>query len=301
VYRWEGLHTSIFSGKEVYLNIVSEKVSPDLLIVVIADFTEQRQAVIAQEKLQAQLSQAQKMEAVGRLAGGVAHDFNNMLGVIVGRTEMLLEQVTPDNALAGDLLEILSAANRSADLTRQLLAFARKQTVIPQILDLNQTVTGMLQILQRLIGENINLLWQPGCDLPPIRIDPSQIDQLLTNLCVNARDAISGVGTIRVTTGRAPLDDSLRAMVEGPIATEYVVLTVRDDGCGMEAETLANLFEPFFTTKEVGKGTGLGLAIIYGIVKQNQGAIDVASETGLGTSFRVFLPPHNRRGVCNRR
>jgi PAS domain S-box-containing protein len=298
VYRWEGLHTSIFSGKEVYLNIVSEKVSPDLLIVVIADFTEQRQAVIAQEKLQAQLSQAQKMEAVGRLAGGVAHDFNNMLGVIVGRTEMLLEQVTPDNALAGDLLEILSAANRSADLTRQLLAFARKQTVIPEVLDLNQTVTGMLQILQRLIGENINLLWQPGYDLPQIRIDPSQIDQLLANLCVNARDAISGVGTIRVTTGRAPLDDSLRAMVEGPIATEYVVLTVRDDGCGMEAETLANLFEPFFTTKEVGKGTGLGLAIIYGIVKQNQGAIDVASETGLGTSFRVFLPPHNSGAVA---
>jgi PAS domain S-box-containing protein len=293
VHRWEGWHTSFFSGKEVYLNIVSEKVSPDLLVVVMADFSEQRQAVVAQEKLQAQLNQAQKMEAVGRLAGGVAHDFNNMLGVIVGRTEMLLELLPPDHALAGDLLEIHSAANRSADLTRQLLAFARKQTVIPKVLDLNQTVTEMLKILQRLIGENIDLLWQPGRDLPPIRIDPSQIDQLLANLCVNARDAISGVGTIRVITSRAPLDDSLRTMVEGPIATEYVVLTVSDDGCGMDEETLANLFEPFFTTKEVGKGTGLGLATIYGIVKQNQGAIDVSSKPGQGTTFRVFLLPHN--------
>lgn len=295
VHRWEGLYTSVISGKEVYLNIVSEKVSPDLLVVVLADFSEQRQALIAQEKLRAQLNQAQKMEAVGRLAGGVAHDFNNMLGVILGRTDMLLDQLTPNHSLTDDLLEIRSAANRSSDLTRQLLAFARKQTVTPEVLDLNQTVEGMLKILQRLIGENINLVWQPGRDLLPIRIDPSQIDQLLANLCVNARDAIAGVGTITVATGHAPLDDSLRTTVEGTMADEYVLLTVSDDGCGMNEETLANLFEPFFTTKEIGKGTGLGLATIYGIVKQNQGFIDVVSQSGTGTVFRIFLPPHSSK------
>ena len=290
VHRWEGWYTSFMSGKKVYLNIVGERVSPDLVVVVLADFSEQRQAILAHEKLQAQLIQAQKMEAVGRLAGGVAHDFNNMLGVILGRADMVLEQLEPNHPHVEDLREIRVAAKRSADLTRQLLAFARKQTVTPQVLNLNDTVEGMIKMLQRLIGENIKLLWRPGKDLGPIKIDPSQIDQILVNLCVNARDAIAGVGMLTVSTESAPLTETFITHQEEDAAGEYVVLTVTDDGCGMDKAILKNLFEPFFTTKEIGKGTGLGLATIYGIVKQNHGFISVASEPDRGTTFRIFLP-----------
>ena len=290
VQRWEGLHTSFMNGKEVYLNIVSERVSPDLLVVVLADFSEQRRAILAQEKMQAQLTQAQKMEAIGRLAGGVAHDFNNMLGVILGRADMVLEQLEPSHPNVDDLLEIRSAAARSADLTRQLLAFARKQIITPQVLSLNDTVEGMLKMLQRLIGENIKLVWRPGKDLWPIKIDPSQIDQILANLCVNARDAIAGGGTITVATEHAFLDEnSCTSPAEGQTG-EYLLLSVTDDGCGMSAEILENLFEPFFTTKEMGKGTGLGLATVYGIVRQNHGFINVASQPQGGTTFRIYLP-----------
>ncbi len=299
VQRWEGLHTSFMSGKEVYLNIVSERVSPDLLVVVLADFSEQRLAMLAQEKMQAQLTQAQKMEAIGRLAGGVAHDFNNMLGVILGRADMVLEQLEPSHPSIDDLREICSAATRSADLTRQLLTFARKQIITPRVLSLNDTVEGMLKMLQRLIGENIELVWRPGKDLWPIKIDPSQIDQILANLCVNARDAIAGVGTITVTTKHASLDEKFCRPQEEGCGGEYVLLTVTDDGCGMDEEILENLFEPFFTTKEMGKGTGLGLATIYGIVRQNHGFINVSSQPKRGTTFSIYLPLYKDTAVPN--
>ncbi|EKD33577.1 MAG: hypothetical protein ACD_75C02649G0004 [uncultured bacterium] len=242
--------------------------------------------------LEAQLRQAQKMESVGRLAGGVAHDFNNMLGVIIGYTELALEQVDPAQPLFPPLQEIHKAAVRSADLTRQLLAFARKQTVIPQVLDLNEIVEGMLKMLRRLIGEDIHLAWLPGTGVWPVKVDPSQIDQILANLCVNARDAITGTGKITIETHPVIFNEAFCADHPGAVPGEYVLLTMSDDGCGMNQETLGKLFEPFFTTKEMGKGTGLGLATVYGIVKQNLGFITVSSERGHGTTFRIYLPRH---------
>ncbi|EKD39537.1 MAG: PAS/PAC sensor hybrid histidine kinase [uncultured bacterium] len=241
-------------------------------------------------KLEAQLQQAQKMETVGRLAGGVAHDFNNMLSVILGYTEMALEKTDPTAPLHDDLREILNAADRSAKITGQLLAFARKQTITPRVLDLNETVESMLKMLHRLIGEDIDLLWRPGGDLPLVRIDPSQIDQILANLCVNARDAITGVGRLIIETAAATCDAEYCALHAEAVPGEYVQLVVSDDGCGMEKAILDKIFEPFFTTKELGKGTGLGLATVYGIVKQNNGFVNVYSEPGKGTTFRVYLP-----------
>jgi len=247
--------------------------------------------------LEAQLRQAQKMESIGRLAGGVAHDFNNMLGVIIGYTELALEEMDPDQPLSLPLHEIRKAALRSADLTRQLLAFARKQTVIPQVLDLNETVEGMLKMLQRLIGEDIQLTWLPGAGIWPVKVDPSQIDQVLANLCVNARDAITGTGRITIETRAVRFDEAYCAVHPGAVPGEYVLLAVSDDGCGMDQETLGKLFEPFFTTKEMGKGTGLGLATVYGIVKQNGGFVTVASERGHGATFHIYLPRHVAAGA----
>ncbi|MGA6927428.1 MAG: PAS domain S-box protein, partial [Desulfosarcina sp.] len=255
------------------------------------DISERKRVEEEREKLHEQLSQAQKMESVGRLAGGVAHDFNNMLGAILGYTELGMMKVSPNDPIHGTLKDIQSATQRSVDLTRQLLAFARKQTVAPKVLDLNQTVEGMLKMLRRLIGENIDLVWLPGKDLDRVRIDPSQVEQLLTNLCVNARDAIHDTGKITVETGDATFGETDRAAGHvGIVPGEYVLLAVSDNGCGMDTETLSQLFEPFFTTKAVGKGTGLGLATVYGMVKQNRGFIDVHSEPAQGTTFKIYLP-----------
>ena len=230
------------------------------------------------------------MESVGRLAGGVAHDFNNMLGVIIGRAEMALEPDASTDKLQHDLKEILKAAQRSADLTRQLLAFARKQTAIPKILDLNDTISGTLKMLRRLIGEEIDLFWVPELDLWKVKIDPSQVDQILADLVVNARDAISGVGAITLRTENVVIDDSYGEETPEFIPGEYVLLTLSDTGAGMSQEVRENIFEPFFTTREVGEGTGLGLSTVYGVVKQNDGFIDVASEPGKGTVFKIYLP-----------
>jgi PAS domain S-box-containing protein len=254
------------------------------------DITERKMAESEKEKLQIQLTQAHKMESVGRLAGGVAHDFNNMLGVILGHIEMALEGVDPEQPLYDDLLEVRKAAERSAELTRQLLTFARKQAVAPKVIDLNEAVEGMLKMLRRLIGEDIDLNWKPGRNLQPVKIDPAQIDQLLANLCVNARDAIAGVGKITIKTEVTSLDEAFCVGHPGFEPGDYVMLGVTDNGCGMDQETIDHLFEPFFTTKEMGKGTGLGLASVYGIVKQNNGFIDVLSAPGQGTSFYVYLP-----------
>ena len=253
------------------------------VVVNITDIREQRQ-------LEAQLQQSQKMESVGRLAGGVAHDFNNMLSIIMGHTEILLEDAPRNDEFIPGIREIQQAAQRSANLVHQLLAFARKQTISPQVLDLNETTAGMLTMLQRLIGEDIRLNWIP-CQTPwPVKMDPSQIDQILVNLCVNARDAVKGPGQITIETGNAALDESYCAQNPEASPGDFFMIAVSDNGCGMDRPTLDNLFEPFFTTKAVGRGTGLGLSTIYGIVRQNNGLIKVDSEPGKGTTFRIYLP-----------
>ena len=263
----------------------------------LVDITEHKLAEEERAKLEIQFQQAQKMESVGRLAGGVAHDFNNMLGVILGHAELALRKGDPENPLHDHLVEISKAAERSANLTRQLLAFARKQIVAPRELDLNTTVAGMLKMLQRLIGEDIRLVWQPQADLWPVRMDPSQLDQLLANLCINARDAIDDVGKITIETGRRVFDEAYCASHLGFKPGDYVRLAISDNGSGMDKETLAHIFEPFFTTKELGKGTGLGLATVYGVVRQNNGFVNVYSEPGQGTTFTVYLPRYVKNGV----
>ncbi|RJX34781.1 MAG: PAS domain S-box protein [Desulfurivibrio sp.] len=261
-------------------------------VAICEDITERRQAEEEREKLQMQLIQAQKMESVGRLAGGIAHDFNNMLGVILGHTEIALGQLDENHPVYFDFKQIRTAAERAATLTRQLLAFARRQTVAPRMLDLNATVAGMLKILRRLIGENIQLAWLPGPDLWPVKLDPSQIDQILANLCVNARDAIADVGKVTIETKNMVVDAACSAYDAGYQPGEYVLLAVSDNGQGMDKETVDQIFEPFFTTKGAGRGTGLGLATVYGIVKQNNGYINVYSEPGKGTTFKIYLPRH---------
>jgi len=241
-------------------------------------------------RLAEQFQQAQKMEAVGLLAGGVAHDFNNMLTVIQGYTELALNKVGQDQQLHADLEEINKAALRSSDITRQLLAFSRKQTISPVVLDINQAVENTLKMLRRLIGEDIDLAWLPEAGQCPVKMDPAQIDQILANLCVNARDAITDVGQVTIETGNVVLDETYCAHNAGFIAGEYVLLAVSDDGCGMDKDTLPQIFEPFFTSKGLGLGTGLGLATVYGIVKQNNGFINVYSEPGKGTTFKIYLP-----------
>ena len=249
-------------------------------------------------RLEAQFQQAQKMESVGRLAGGVAHDFNNMLSVILGYAELALEQVDPAEPLHADLEEIRTAAKRSADLTRQLLAFARKQTIAPRVLDLNETVEGMLKMLRRLIGEDIDLAWLPergpvaGQDGPrPDRSDPGQPVRQRPGRHRRRRQDHHRDGERRLRRGL------LRRPCRSCRPGEYVLLAVSDDGCGMDKETLDHIFEPFFTTKGVGKGTGLGLATVYGIVKQNNGFINVYSEPGQGTTFKIYLPRHAGQAV----
>ncbi len=261
--------------------------------VEFRDITDQKQAEAEKEKLQSQLLQSQKIESVGRLAGGVAHDFNNMLGVILGHTELAMEKTQGNQSLCADLNAIQKAAKRSADLTKHLLTFARKQIIEPKLLDLNQTINTIITMLERLIGENIDLVWKPCKDLWHVKMDPSQIDQILANLCVNARDAITGVGQITIETGMKTFDKAYCADHPGFTPGDFVLVEFSDTGCGMDKDTLANLFEPFFTTKETGKGPGLGLATVYGIVKQNNGFINVYSEPEKGTVFRIFLPRYH--------
>ena len=245
------------------------------------------------EKLQAQLLHSQKMEMVGELAGGIAHDFNNMLGVILGHAEMALSEKNLSQPIHADLDAIQRAATRSADLTRQLLAFARKQITMPIILDLNSTVEGMLSMLRRLIGENISLDWRPAAGQTWVKIDPSQLDQILVNLCVNSRDAITGAGRITIQTDRLSLNrEDCQSGHPGSIPGQYITLAVTDNGSGIEKKHHSHIFEPFFTTKEIGKGTGLGLSTVYGIVKQNKGSITFESAQGKGTTIKINLPLH---------
>jgi PAS domain S-box-containing protein len=293
------MQLSVADGERWFLNALHPiRFGSDSATSVLAfflDITDRKHAEIEQEKLFKQLNQAQKMESVGRLAGGVAHDFNNMLSIIIGNAEMAQESVDFGHPVRGNLQEILKAAERSANLTRQLLAFARKQEVTPKVLDLNGSISGMLKMLWRLIGEDIDLVWIPGADLWPVKIDPSQLDQILANLCVNARDAISGVGKINIRTANAVLDEQFCREHPGSVQGEYVQLVVSDTGCGMDREMQKNIFEPFFTTKSMDRGTGLGLSTVFGILKQNHGFIDVQSEPGRGTSFTMYLPRYRGR------
>ena len=261
-------------------------------VAFVQDITERTQAETERRQLEAELHQAQKMESVGRLAGGVAHDFNNMLSVIIGHAELGLRKTDPASPLGHNLTEIRKAGGRSANLTRQLLAFARKQAIMPRALDLNETVGTLLDMLRRLIGTNISLVWLPKENIWTTMADPSQIDQITVNLCLNSRDAIARTGVITIETGNCVFTAQHCAAYAGFKAGEFVRLTVSDDGCGMEKETQELIFEPFFTTKEQGKGTGLGLAMVYGIVQQNDGFIDVRSEPDRGTRVSVYLPRH---------
>ena len=271
--------------------ISMEKTEP-VCRLAIHDITQRKKNEAERNHLQAQLNQSQKMESVGRLAGGVAHDFNNMLGVIIGHTELALGKISPDHPIFKNLNEIQKAAQRSADLTHQLLAFARKETVVPQVLEINDTVGNMLEMLRRIIGEDIDLVWSPASEPLWINVDPSQMDQILANLLVNARDAVNGVGKVSIRTASFVGTQSWTTQRPGAHPGEYAWLTVEDNGCGMSTKELDNIFEPFFTTKEVGQGTGLGLATVYGIVKQNNGYIDVVSQPGQGTLFHIYLPLH---------
>ncbi|MGD9209900.1 MAG: GAF domain-containing protein [Desulfobacteraceae bacterium] len=247
------------------------------------------------ERLQKHYAQIQKTELVGRLAGGVAHDFNNMLSIILGHVDLAFETAEVNNSLYTDLIEIRNAAQRSVNLTRQLLAFARQQTIVPKPLNLNEVISDMLKMLRRLIGEDIVLTWIPGDNLGLVKMDPTQIDQILANLCVNARDAINGVGKLSIETRNVDFDDTYCTEHPEFRAGSYIMLAVSDNGCGMDQEVKVHIFEPFFTTKKVGEGTGLGLATVYGIIKQNQGFINLYSEPAMGTTFRIYLPRYDVR------
>ena len=261
------------------------------------DITERKKAEEEQKQLEAQLLQSQKMEVVGRLAGGVAHDFNNMLTIIGSYVEMSLNDLPEDHRLAKRLREVHHATLHSADLTRQLLAFARKQVVSPRVLDVNETITDALKMLHRLIGENIELVWKPGPDPGQVLFDPTQLGQILANLAVNARDAIAGIGRLTIATRAVDIDEPVVAGEMGIEPGRYVQLIVHDDGCGMDESTLGRIFEPFFTTKEEGRGTGLGLATVYGILKQNRGGISVHSTPGRGTTFTLYIPRAGENGA----
>jgi PAS domain S-box-containing protein len=252
---------------------------------VATDITERKQ-------LEDQFRQAHKMEAVGRLAGGVAHDFNNVLTIIRAQTEFLLADLPAEDSRRGEVLEIQNAADRAASFTRQLLAFSRRQLLQPEVLDLNGVITGMDMMMRRLVGEDIVLLTKLHPDLPRIWADPGQLQQVILNLAVNARDAMPTGGTLLIETAVVELDEHYPRQHPATQAGRHVVLVVTDTGCGMDAATRSRIFEPFFTTKEPGKGTGLGLSTVYGIVKQSGGYIWVYSEVGKGTTFKLYFPPH---------
>jgi PAS domain S-box-containing protein len=280
-------------GKTIYADIRPTKIDVDgqtCLLSFFSDVTEKVQLGREKKALEMQLQQAQKMEALGQLAGGVAHDYNNMIGIILGYGDLVLNKMEADDPLRENVQEIVSAAVRSRDITMQLLAFARQQRVNPRVLDLNEAVDGTLKMLQRVLGESIQLAWQPGHGLWPVYLDPSQLVQILTNLCGNAHDAIEDVGKVSIVTENRCLKETYQNGAVEYIPGEYVILSVSDDGSGMDGKIMKKIFDPFFTTKEIGKGTGLGLSTIYGIVKQNHGFINVHSEIGKGTTFSVHLP-----------
>jgi PAS domain S-box-containing protein len=254
------------------------------------DLTEQKRAADALSNLEKQFRQAQKMEAVGRLAGGIAHDFNNVLSVILSYGEMLLSDMKPGDPIRADVEEIRRAGQRAADLTRQLLMFSRQQVLVPKVLDLNELLVSMDKMLQRILGADVDLVSVPGQSLGRVRADPSSIEQVIMNLVVNARDAMPTGGQLTMETANVVLDEAYAQEHFGVTPGPHVMLAVTDTGVGIDKATLTRIFEPFFTTKEQGKGTGLGLSTVFGVVQQSGGSVWVYSEVGKGTSFKVYLP-----------
>ena len=300
---YQELWKTILSGNVYRSILVNRKKNGDLYYAeesispvrdpsgVITHFISNGRDLTERHRLEAQLLQAQKMDAIGRLAGGVAHDFNNLLTIIMSYTELANDTVTPGTSIAHRLQEILSAARRAAQLTRQLLAFSRKQPQALRVVELNEVIAEVTQTLPRLIGEDIELTFSLGSGLGPVRVDPVQIEQILMNLAANARDAMPQGGNLKIETSDVYLDDQYvhRKHAIIPVG-RYALITVTDDGAGISPEHLPHIFEPFYTTKPLGKGTGLGLATVYGIVKQNRGFIWAYSEPGHGTIFRIYLP-----------
>jgi two-component system, cell cycle sensor histidine kinase and response regulator CckA len=285
------------SGQVRWSSVVSTpRAQPDGTVIwdgIEFIITDLKRAEEERASLERQLQHAQRMESVGRLAGGVAHDFNNMLGVVFGQVGLAQADLPKDHPVRANLDDIAKAAQRAKELTSQLLAFARKQAIVPRVLDLRETVADTLNILQRLIGENIRVVWRPRDGLWTVRMDASQLDQILANLCVNARDAIAGAGTVTIEATNSTLSAATIESHPDLMPGDYVRLTVTDDGCGMAPDTQTHIFEPFFTTKGVGLGTGLGLSTVYGIVRQNGGGISVRSEPGKGSSFIIHLPRYD--------
>ena len=276
-----------FRDVELYTSRISAG-GVDLDHLIIHDVTERRQ-------LEVQVQQMQRIDSLGRLAGGVAHDFNNMLLVIIGYSELALADLAGDHPIRSRLIEVLKAANRSRDIVRQLLAFARKDMISPKVFNLDESIGATIGILRKLIGDQIDLRWTPGVRDAAVVMDPSHLDQILTNLCVNARDAIGGDGGIRIRTEEVVFDDQYCAIHVDARPGTFLMISVSDNGCGMDQATIDRIYEPFFTTKEAGKGTGLGLSTVHGIVKQSNGFINVYSEPGQGTVFRIYLPRSERK------
>jgi len=257
---------------------------------VIVNVSERKRAELEGEHLKAMLLRSQKMDAVGRLAGGVAHDFNNMLTVIIGHTDLLLESTEASGPAHAELAAIRTAAERAGRLTGQLLAFSSQRPITPVVFDVNTTVSRAITTLRRLLGDEMHLQWQPGDQVPPVRMDPTQFDQLLVNLVVNARDAASGAGDIVIATSSMTADAAFCATRSDCSPVPYAVLSVSDTGRGMDDATMGRIFEPFFTTKDIASGAGFGLATVYGMVRQNGGFIDVASAPRRGSRFAIYLP-----------
>jgi two-component system sensor histidine kinase EvgS len=283
------------NGGTVWLEITAtfirdENGKPTGLLLAGRDINARKKAEEEKAKLEEQLLQAQKMESVGRLAGGVAHDFNNMLNVILGYAELAKLKLTSDDPVSKDIEEIEKAAIRSRDVTSQLLAFSRKQIISPKIINLNELILSIQKTLARVIGEDVHLSFYPKENIWQIKFDPTHIEQILFNLAANARDAMPGGGKLTMETHNVHLDEAFCRDHLGFMPGDYVVLAVSDNGSGIDKENLQYVFEPFFTTKDVGKGTGLGLAMVYGIVKQNGGFINVYSEPGQGTTFKIYMP-----------
>jgi len=270
--------------------ILSDDGTATQILGIATDITARKKTEEALSRSEEQLRQAQKMEAVGKLAGGVAHDFNNLLTAIIGHSEMCLRRLTREDGLYSHVEQIQKAGDRAAGLTRQLLAFSRKQILQPKVIDLNSIVGDLSLMLQRLIGEDIDLMMRLAPNVGKVKADPNQVEQVLMNLAVNARDAMPNGGKLTIETSNVYLSDEFASDHVTVASGHYVMLAVSDSGVGMDAATKARIFEPFFTTKEVGKGTGLGLSTVYGIVKQSGGSIWVYSELGSGTTFKIYLP-----------
>ena len=282
-------HKELLHNRMVRIDVVVSNDGQECK-AVLSDITMQKHVEKENAALQSSLVQVRKMESIGRLAAGVAHDFNTMLQVMLGKIDLLITAEGVSSSVREQLVELRMFVLKSAGLPYQLLVFARKQTIEPSVLDCNATVSNMLNMLRYLIGEDINLVFTPAKELWPVRMDPSQLDQIMINLALNSRDAIKNAGTLVIETSNVVVDDSYSLSHSESLPGEYVQLVVRDDGSGIDKEIISSIFEPFFTTKPATESWGFGLAMVYGIVRQNDGFIEVSSKDGEGTTFEIYLP-----------